>query len=183
MFEQSQRLQEKLYILAQIIQTVSDANDMKTAAPMLTKSQFQLLNIISMSGGRTVSELADLLGISKPAISKTVDRLVHHLLVTRTEDSQDRRTIHLTPTAVGEGIIKNYQQRRNQRLEDLESHFSLKEMAQFEQLIDTYIHRCVVLDEEMELICVQCNSQYEDQCQFKAKSGQCRYKVRVGQPR
>ena len=62
MFEQSQRLQEKLYILAQIIQTVSDANDMKTAAPMLTKSQFQLLNIISMSGGRTVSELADLLG-------------------------------------------------------------------------------------------------------------------------
>ena len=174
----TQALLDKLYMLSQIIQDVSDASDRQTVAPMLTKSQFQLLTILALGGERTVTELAELLNISRPAISKTIDKLVHQLLVTRAEDHSDRRTVHLNATALGNNIIKNYHQKRAKRLEDLETHYSPEELTLFDSMIERYINHCVAIEGTMELVCIQCNSQYQDQCGKKEISGKCRFGIR-----
>ena len=115
---------DKLFLLTQIVQDVCDVEDIKSVAPTLTKAQFQLLKILSVAGTKTVSEIATLFNVSRPAISKTVDKLVKQFLITRTEVELDRRSVMLSLTTLGENIIKNYQAQRNRRFDKIKENFS-----------------------------------------------------------
>lgn len=54
-----------------------------------------------MGPSRTVRDLADELGVAKPAITRGVDRLVAFELAKRKEDAKDRRSILIELTAAG----------------------------------------------------------------------------------
>jgi DNA-binding MarR family transcriptional regulator len=71
----------------------------------LSTSQVQALMRLHFGGEIAISELGDGLGISSPAASQMVDRLVQMGLVGRTEDPQDRRIKRLAITAQGEALV------------------------------------------------------------------------------
>src|SRR3990172_4941232 len=57
----------------------------------LTIGQLKGIFMLAYSGPMTVGQVAEALGIGKPAASILVDRLVHISLADRTEDAVDRR--------------------------------------------------------------------------------------------
>ena len=67
----------------------------------LTMGQLKAIMILSGNERVTISQLAELLSIGKPAASILVDRLVHLSYVRRTEDEDDRRNTLLTLTNTG----------------------------------------------------------------------------------
>jgi DNA-binding MarR family transcriptional regulator len=78
----------------------------------ITLEQFHVLRHIR-HGYRSVSELAEKKQISRPAVSQAVEDLVAKGLVTRTQESGDRRcvSLELTPYAV-EVMDANFQENR-----------------------------------------------------------------------
>ncbi len=76
----------------------------------LTMAQLKALLSLSASGTATVGQLADSLCIGKPAASLLVDRLVHLGLVTRTEDSADRRRALTRLSPAGEELVTRLRQ-------------------------------------------------------------------------
>ena len=78
----------------------------------ITLEQFHVLRHIR-KGYRSVSELAEKKQISRPAVSQAVEVLVEKGLVTRTQESGDRRcvSLELTPLAV-EALDANFQENR-----------------------------------------------------------------------
>jgi DNA-binding MarR family transcriptional regulator len=64
----------------------------------LTMGQLKAVMILAGDQRVTISQLADMLHIGKPAASVLVDRLVHLGLVRRAEDENDRRHTLLTLT-------------------------------------------------------------------------------------
>jgi DNA-binding MarR family transcriptional regulator len=66
--------------------------------------QFQILRLIR-SGRSSVSELALAKNISRPAISQAVDALVRKGLLSRTQDSEDRRHVQLALTKSGNALL------------------------------------------------------------------------------
>ena len=66
--------------------------------------QFQILRLIR-SGKGSVSELASAKKISRPAISQAVDALVQKGMLTRTQDSKDRRHVQLALTKSGNALL------------------------------------------------------------------------------
>lgn len=70
----------------------------------ITVGQFHVLRHIR-AGKDTVSELAEIVRLSRPAISRTVDSLVEKGLVERTPDPDDRRQIQLALTAAGQALL------------------------------------------------------------------------------
>ncbi len=70
----------------------------------ITVEQFHMLRHIRRGLG-TVSELAVEQNSSRPAISQAVDVLVEKDLVTRSQDTRDRRQVHLNLTAKGNTLL------------------------------------------------------------------------------
>jgi len=172
-----QNLYEKLVLLSQVIQNVCDVEDMKSAGRGLTKQQFQLLRIVSSSGVITISDMAQILGISRPAASKAVEKLVSLLLICRTESEIDRRSMNLTLTAVGERVLTNYTGCQSKRLEQIKGAFTPDEIILFQDLIDRFVEKCIELQEDIELVCLQCHSSFEEVCSFHVSDKTCYFQV------
>jgi DNA-binding MarR family transcriptional regulator len=69
------------------------------ADAQVTLQQVLLLTRLRQSGRLSASDLAVRLNLSLPAVSQAVDRLVRLRLVTRVEDSADRRKKEIATTA------------------------------------------------------------------------------------
>jgi DNA-binding MarR family transcriptional regulator len=75
--------------------------------------QYHILRHIR-KGLTTVSELADVKNISRPAISQTIELLVEKDLVTRRQAAGDRRFVHLELTPQGNELLDQiFQQNRD----------------------------------------------------------------------
>jgi DNA-binding MarR family transcriptional regulator len=70
----------------------------------ITVEQFHALRHIHR-GYDSVSKLAKVKDISRPAVSKAVDLLVHRGLIVRTTDLQDRRHVKLDLTEKGNNLL------------------------------------------------------------------------------
>lgn len=81
-------------------------NSRLLARSRLSHAQFLQLRYLLWNPGATVGELAGKLGISRPAATQGVDRLVRRGLVRRIGDADDRRRVKLRLTARGEALIR-----------------------------------------------------------------------------
>ena len=70
----------------------------------ITGAQFNILRAIH-HGKQSVSDLARFGHISRPAISRTVDSLTSSGLVSRQQDSEDRRHVRLSLTEAGRDLL------------------------------------------------------------------------------
>ncbi len=70
----------------------------------ISVEQFQIVRLIR-AGKTSVSEIADARNISRPAVSQTVDTLVNRGLLTRTQDTDDRRHMNLALTPSGTQLL------------------------------------------------------------------------------
>lgn len=84
----------------------------------LELSMGQLKALVTLTARRemTVSDIAEALGVGKPAASILVDRLTHLDYVTRREDPDDRRRTVVTPTERGDELVTRLRQSGGQRM-------------------------------------------------------------------
>ncbi len=78
----------------------------------LTLSQAKTIFLLTYYGAQTVSELADKVGIRRPAASTLVQGLVEQGLAQREEDARDRRRTLVALTPQGEKLIGGPQEQR-----------------------------------------------------------------------
>ncbi|MCL6449807.1 MAG: MarR family transcriptional regulator [Acetobacteraceae bacterium] len=71
----------------------------------LSVPQFRTLVYLHRHPGATLSDVAEHLGITLPAMSRLVDRLVERGLSSRKVHPGDRRCVTLALTAEGEGVL------------------------------------------------------------------------------
>ncbi len=81
----------------------------------LSMGQLKALVTLTARRGMTVSEIAETLGVGKPAASILVDRLTHLDYVTRREDPDDRRRTVVAPTERGDELVTRLRQSGGQR--------------------------------------------------------------------
>jgi len=67
---------------------------------------FPLLAAIDRPGGLTVGELAEALGVSQPAITRSVTRLTHDGLVTVASEGTDRRRRSVQLSGAGADLVR-----------------------------------------------------------------------------
>jgi DNA-binding MarR family transcriptional regulator len=88
------------------------------AALELTLTQIKLLHHLEdPDAALTVKEAAELVHVSLPAASRTVDDLVRRGFVERHEDPDDRRMKRVSPTEAGHAVIRRLNAARRNGLE------------------------------------------------------------------
>jgi DNA-binding MarR family transcriptional regulator len=84
-------------IFASALNDIVEEKLLREVAPgQVTFSQFRLLKMVALTDAQTLGDVAAFLGVSNPAASKAVDKLVRGGLLVRTEGEKDRRAIELS---------------------------------------------------------------------------------------
>jgi DNA-binding MarR family transcriptional regulator len=102
----------------------------------ISVDQFHILRLIRR-GRNSVSELAEVRDISRPAISQSVDLLVTRGLIFRTIDSKDRRHIKLDLTAEGNALMDAIFGDTRQWMVEKLSQLSVEEVQAFTFSLDS----------------------------------------------
>jgi DNA-binding MarR family transcriptional regulator len=95
-----------------------------------------LREILSLGTKTSSSVLAEFTGLSRGAVSKLIDRLLHKGLVTRTEMTEDRRYQDISLTTKSRKLIPELSKTADQ---NDEKYFSLLSESERDQLIKTLI--------------------------------------------
>ena len=72
----------------------------------LTVPQFRTLCFVDSTTGSSLSDVADFIGLSLPAMSRLVDGLVEKKLMKRKSSDDDRRHLKLSVTAGGQTALR-----------------------------------------------------------------------------
>lgn len=81
----------------------------RSGRPDLTNRQMALLlTVYLLEGPHTVRGLARLLNVSKPVITRALNRLGELAFVQRQRDETDRRNIFVVQTAQGEELLEEF---------------------------------------------------------------------------
>ncbi|MGZ4113169.1 MAG: MarR family winged helix-turn-helix transcriptional regulator [Tumebacillaceae bacterium] len=101
----------------------------------MSRQQFLLLKTLYCKQKSTVTELAELLGLSTSATTIALNRLVKNGYINRTRDDQDRRMVwvELTPDAVT--MMNTMATKRNELLGKLLSQLESEEQQTFLHLL------------------------------------------------
>ncbi|MBI4280426.1 MAG: MarR family transcriptional regulator [Armatimonadetes bacterium] len=105
----------------------------------VTFAQVYVLRYLHQYGARTIGQIAEGLGITSPAATKLVDRLVIKRLVARREGRHDRRVTEVRLTARGKRLVERFRARRQERLSRIVSRMSGEQQARFVQGLEAFI--------------------------------------------
>lgn len=105
------------------------------ASRTITQTQFMMLLAIRSYGLCTMGDLAKSMKVSKPTVTGIADRLVRMGYIRRFPKPEDRRQVAVTPTAKGEGFVREFQSIVAQRWARVLTPFNKKELETFYTLI------------------------------------------------
>ncbi|MGF1550505.1 MAG: MarR family transcriptional regulator [Sphingomonadaceae bacterium] len=82
---------------------------LRSGQPDLTNRQMGLLLLVYLTPGpHTVRDLADLLGVSKPVVTRALNRLGALGYLQRVRDTVDRRNVFVARTEIGTQFLERF---------------------------------------------------------------------------
>lgn len=92
------------FLLAKASRQISNGFHQRLRRQGVSISTWRILAVLN-DGERTVGELADLVLLNQPTLSKALDRLVVDGLVARCRDSENRRAVIISITPGGRRLV------------------------------------------------------------------------------
>jgi DNA-binding MarR family transcriptional regulator len=150
---------------ASAVNNVVEEDLLRAIAPRkLTFSQFKLLKLVAMAGAQTLGDVAAFLGVSNPAASKAVDKLVRRGLLGRSEGETDRRAIQLSLTGPSRRLLAAYDAAKDRKLTRVFREFSRADLRRTAELLDKLSAGIVDHAAKAEELCLQCGIYYRKRC-------------------
>ena len=138
------------------------------AGTKLSLTLLQLLYLVANAESVTIGESARFLGVSSPAASKTVEKLVRRRLLRRNDTQRDRRSSNLSLTESGRRLLKSYEEARNQKAIEIFSQYSPDVLRHTAELLDNLA--CGIASQQSDKpkddLCMQCEIYYREDCRF-----------------
>ncbi len=133
----------------------------------VTPSQLVALRYLSLNESSLMSDVADGLGISFPAATKTIDRLVRKALVSRAEDSHDRRVVRIRLTDRGRQLVSEINEERSRRFATVLGRMGADSLDTLQRSMQLFITAAIDDEETARSMCLHCGSQHHDNCPVK----------------
>ena len=169
------RLLHYSHLFASVVRgTLEDRCLRQVTQLRLTIQQVNLLRLIDHSGTHHVGEMANLLGVSQPAASKNVDKLVRMKLVVRQVQESDRRATALYLTEEGRDLIHRYEKLKEQKLRQALGGLGPREMDALTEGLET-VSYLILKGESSQGICNRCSAYYTDYCPLRSLAISCSY--------
>lgn len=164
------------HIFASVVREVLEVRTLRQATPLpITVSQFHLLKLMCMDGSRPMHEIAGFLGVSPPATTKNVDKLERLGLVVRAASPSDRRETLLSVSERGRRLVREYEERKAERLGAVLSEFTPFELGTLSELLQRFAVSLLRSEKPERGPCLRCAACLAGGCGVGRVTGGCPY--------
>jgi DNA-binding MarR family transcriptional regulator len=139
----------------------------------LTISQFHLLKLMLVDGKHQVGKVADFLGVSAPAATKSVDKLERLDLVVRSPSKGDRRATLLSVSPKGRRLVRKYEELKAERLAPILGRFKPEEVESLTELLERFAVSLLEQEEGDNEFCLHCAGYLTEGCSVGLTRGGC----------
>lgn len=139
-------------------------NSRLLARNRLSHSQFLQLRFLLWNPNCTIGELADKLGISRPAATQGIDRLVGRGLVRRIGDADDRRRVQLRLTPRGEALTRRTVVDMQRGLDSVLSKMDSDDREALVRGVDAFLVHALDDVNMLDDVCLGCIHDGDEQC-------------------
>lgn len=139
----------------------------------MTVPQFNLLKIITINGRHQVGEIAELLGVTSPAVSKNIDKLEGMGLVIRRHSAGDRRVTLLSASSKGRALVERYEKLKAERLGPVLAEFDAEELTLLGELMSRFSSRLFEREDSGVGFCLRCAAYGDPNCTIAEIHGNC----------
>jgi len=101
--------------------------------------QWRMLEVLAERGGLSMGEIADLVLMNHPALTKMTDRMVARGLVHRAPDPSDQRRVLVYVTELGEEIVRRVRSHVDLQNLAIEDHLGKKGSVALRRLLGSVI--------------------------------------------
>jgi len=133
MDERVQIIQRILDCTGSLFHTLNPGRDRAWLSVELTMPQLKALMSVAQNDGATSGQIARKLGVGLSTITGIVDRLAEQNLVTRGEDTDDRRITRVRPTPRGRTLVDELLRYRNEAISAVLSQLDAEQL----QVVET----------------------------------------------
>lgn len=130
----------------------------------LTFQQMHAMIYASQHETCSVGDIASGLAISHPAAVKLIDRLQRKALVSKSEDSQDRRVSCVTLTELGQSIVGSVQAKRAETVSRALEGMTLEEQAGLINGLEKLLAATLETENLIESTCLRCGVGHLQTC-------------------
>lgn len=130
----------------------------------VTMAQYQALKHIEHHGPCTIGSLVEGLGISQPAATMLVDRMVKRGLVGREPGRTDRRQMEVSLTDRARDLLRRADEERAERLSKVLSRMDRKEREQLLVSLERFVSAAVEMESAVQDACLRCGVSHDDAC-------------------
>lgn len=106
---------------------------------VITLPQLWALESLSRQADVPMHTLASALGISKPAATAVIDRLLAQRFVTRTRDAQDRRVVRAAITPKGRRILATIWAQKRRTIVQVFGRLSVEDRANYLRILERVV--------------------------------------------
>lgn len=127
------------YLLAQANRQMSTLLERALAEEGVQIEHWRILEVLSDEQGRSMGELAELVLMNHPALTKTVDRMVSRGLVHRRADPTDSRRVLVYITDHGLELMARLRERVDQHHDEVTAAVGTRKAEQLKKLLGEFI--------------------------------------------
>jgi len=104
-----------------------------------TEEHWRILSVLSDERGRSMGELAELVLLNGPALTKTIDRLVSRGVVQRSADVSDNRKVLVFISDIGLEVVARLKERVDAHHTSIEEALGPRKTSQLKRLLESFI--------------------------------------------
>jgi DNA-binding MarR family transcriptional regulator len=170
--ERIQELTGASHMFSSAVDELVERSLEEASSHQLTLSQVKLLLLISPPGKRfRVMDVAEFLGVTNAAASRSIDRLVQRGLVDRTVTPEDRRAVDLSLTPRASALLERFTEVRNRELLRRLGKQSAAKLERATALLDELSLLLVDPDDHTGERCLRCGIHFRQECLLKDVEG------------
>ncbi|MFO0838581.1 MAG: MarR family winged helix-turn-helix transcriptional regulator [Phycisphaerae bacterium] len=147
----------------------------EVCAQPLTLAQFHLLELIARNGQHQAGEVAGFLGVSAPAATKNIDKLVRQGLLIRRPAADDRRALSLQVSAKGRELVRRYNHLKRIRVAQVLRGLHPADARRLAELLERFSLALFSATRVVNGLCLRCAAYVEPECAMGKLQGGCPY--------
>ncbi len=133
----------------------------------VTTAQLVALRYLSLNESSLMSDVAEGLGISFPAATKTIDRLVRKMLVSRVEDPHDRRVVRIRLTDRGRELVSEINRERSRLFARVLERMDPVSRNSLHESMEAFVTSAIDDEGTARSVCLHCGVDHHDDCPVK----------------
>ncbi len=104
-----------------------------------TEEHWRILHVLSDEQGRSMGELAELVLLNGPALTKNIDKLVSRGVVQRAADASDNRKVLVFVSDLGLEVVARLKERVDAHHTSIEEALGPRKTSQLKRLLEHFI--------------------------------------------